>query len=172
MWLGRWILLPGAMVVANILGGYGVGIGTQSWTPAQRAALEADVRQFASTVAKDITAEWPLAWRKHFSNSPKFFMAVNGHMEFADSQAARKGIEDVARAFPHIQLRWGDDLRVDVLTPEFAMVAGTYHEVLTDPAGHSVKGDGFFTGVAEHRAGQWTFRNAHWSAPVPPPADR
>jgi len=166
-----WILFARVLALGGVCIAGGFSQGLPILTAAQRSVTEDSVRQFAGTVAKDITAAGPLAWRKHFSNSPNFFMAVNGHMEFADSQAATKGIEDVARAFPHIQLRWGDDLRVDVLTPEFAMVAATYHEVLTDPAGHAVKADGFFTGLAEHR-GHWTFRNVHWSAPVPAPQVR
>lgn len=61
---------------------------------------------------------------------------------------------------------WGDDLRVDPLTNEFATVAASWRETIVDAAGHSVTETGYFTGLAEYREGHWQFRNAHWSAPV------
>lgn len=61
---------------------------------------------------------------------------------------------------------WGDDLRVDPLTNEFATVAASWRETIVDAAGHSVTETGYFTGLAEYREGHWHFRNAHWSAPV------
>jgi len=78
------------------------------------------------------------------------------------------GIQNVARTIKHIELRWGDDLRVDPLTPELAVVATSWHEVLVDAAGNSVKQTGFFSGTAEYRDGRWQFRNAHWSVAVAP----
>jgi hypothetical protein len=69
-----------------------------------------------------------------------------------------------------MELRWGDDLRVDPLTPNFAVIAATYKEVRLDTAGHRIEETGFFTGTAEHRDGHWQFRNAHWSVLAPPPA--
>ena len=169
MRLLQWLLLAGMASAASFSAGPGTPDDAQTLTPERRSAEEQSVRRFAATVAADVSREGPGAWRKHFSDSPAFFMAVNGHLEFADSAAATKGIEQVAQVLPHIELRWGDDLRVDVLTPEFAMVASAYHEILTDREGHEVQADGFFTGLVERRGGRWQFRNAHWSAPVPPP---
>lgn len=88
----------------------------QSLTPERAAAVEADVRAFAQTVAHDVTAEGPLAWRKHFADSPAFFMADEGRMAFPNSTVATAGIQDFARTVKQMELRWGDDLRVDPLT--------------------------------------------------------
>jgi hypothetical protein len=63
----------------------------------------------------------------------------------------------------HIEIRWGDGLRVDPLGPGLAMVAAPYVEVRVDAAGQRVEEAGYFTGVAEHHAEGWRFRNAHWS---------
>jgi Domain of unknown function (DUF4440) len=155
-----------------------VGCGTHhagslespSLTPIRAAAVEESVQAFAQTVARDVTQEGPAAWRKHFADSPSFFMVANGRMEFSNSAAVTAAMQDLTRAIKQIELRWGDDLRVDPLTPHLAVVATTYHEVRVDPAGHRVEESGFFTGTAEYRDGRWQFRNAHWSVAAPPPA--
>lgn len=127
------------------------------------------MRAFTRTVAHDITQEGPSAWRRHFADSPAFFMASEGHLVFPNSAAATAGIQDVARSIKQIELQWGDDLRVDPLTPDLAVVAASYHEVQVSADGVRVNETGFFTGIAEHQGGRWQFRNAHWSvagAPV------
>jgi hypothetical protein len=143
---------------------------TESLTAPRAAAVEQGVRTFMATVAHDVTQEGPLAWSKHFEDSPAFFMAVNGQMAFPSGAAAKQGIQNVALTLKHIDLRWGDDLRVDPLTPELAIVATPWHEIKTDAAGQTTEDGGFFTGLVEYRDGGWQFRNAHWSSPVTPPA--
>jgi hypothetical protein len=120
------------------------------------------------TVAHDVTHEGPIAWRKHFADSPAFFMAVNGSMAFPDSAAATKGIQGAAQAIPHIELVWGNDLRVDPLTRELAVVAASWHEVQVNGAGKRVDLSGFFTGIAQQRDGGWQLRDAHWSEAAKP----
>ena len=137
---------------------------------ADSAGVEAGVRAFANTVAADVTREGPSAWRRHFADSPSFFMAVDGRMAFADSAAATAGIRNAAQAMPRIELHWGDDLRVDTLGPNLAVMAATYHEIQHQSSGRVVDTNGFFTGVAERRGGVWQFRNAHWSSIVLPTA--
>lgn len=129
--------------------------------------VNAEVRAFAQTVEHDVTKEGPTAWRRHFADTPSFFMAVEGSMAFPDSAAATKGIEDFARTNRHIELAWGNDLRVDPLTPDLAVMAASYREIQEDIKGNRVEEKGYFTGTAEYREGRWQFRNAHWSAPVP-----
>jgi hypothetical protein len=141
---------------------------TGSLTAARAAAVEQGVRAFIATVAHDVTQEGPLAWSKHFESSPAFFMAVNGHMAFPSGAAAKEGIQNVALTLKHIDLKWGDDLRVDPLTPELAVVATPWHEIKTDAAGQTTEDSGFFTGLAEYRDGRWQFRDAHWSSTVAP----
>ena len=113
-----------------------------------------------------------MGWRKHFSDSPAFFMAVNGAIAFPSGQAAAQAIPEIARQYKHIELHWGDDLRVDALTENLCVVAASYTEVIElQPGVEGMQGTqrGYFTGLAEKRNGQWQFRNAHWSAAVPPP---
>lgn len=138
-------------------------------TPAQKHAIEDTVRRFVLDVAHDVSQDGPTAWRKHFADSPSFFMAANGHLEFSNSESATEGIQSFAHTIQHIELHWGDDVRVDPLTPDFAVVATPWAEVQTDLKGHQVRTSGFFTALAENRNGRWQFRNVHWSEPVPPP---
>jgi hypothetical protein len=134
--------------------------------------VDDSVRAFLHTVAHDVTQDGPAAWRKHFSDSPNFFMAANGSLAFPDSAAATSGIQNLTHTIKHIELQWGDELRVDPLTPTLAAVATPWHEVMVDAAGNRLDENGYFTAIAEYREGQWKFRNAHWSAPVPAPAVR
>ena len=122
------------------------------------------------TVAHDITQEVPAAWGRHFADIPAFFMAADGHLAFASHAAAMAAIPELVRTIKQIELRWGDDLRVDPLTPDLAAVGTSYREVRVSPDGHHVDEDGFFTGIAERKDGRWRFRNAHWSAAAPSPS--
>jgi hypothetical protein len=118
-------------------------------------------------VANDITSRGPLAWRDHFADTPSFFMAADGQLVFANSDAATRGIKELPRSIAHIELRWGDPVLVDPLTPALAMLAAPYHEVIVDNAGHRIESSGYFTGLAELGPAGWKFRNAHWSAAAP-----
>ena len=110
-----------------------------------------------------------MAWRKYFADTPAFFMAVNGKIFFANSAEVTTGLPQVALAIKQIELKWGDDLRVDLLAPDLAVVGASYHELQAWADGHHVDDNGYFTGVAQYRDGRWQFRNAHWSERVPPP---
>ena len=142
---------------------------SQSLSPERSAAVESSVRNFVLSVAHDVSSEGPTAWQKEFADDPAFFMAVEGQIAFPNRQAAARAIQDLPRTIKHIELRWGDDLRIDPLTADLAVVATSYTEVQTDPEGRQVTETGFFTGVVEFRGRRWQFRDAHWSVPVPRP---
>jgi hypothetical protein len=143
---------------------------SQPLTSARAGGVEDGVRAFMHDVAHDVTQDGPMAWRKHFADTPAFFMAVNGKIAFANSAEVTAGLPQVALAIKQIDLKWGDDLRVDPLAPDLAVVGASYHELQVRADGHHVEDNGYFTGVAQYRDGRWQFRNAHWSEPVPPPA--
>jgi hypothetical protein len=165
-WLGFLLLATAATMGC---GGRHTASGEpQALTTAEAAAVENGVRSFAQVVAHDVTQEGPAAWRRHFADTPSFFMAVNGRLAFSDSASTTAGIQDAVRAFRQIDLKWGDDLRVDPVAPGLAMMAATYHEIQVAAAGSRVEDNGFFTGLAEYRSGRWQFRNAHWSSMAAP----
>jgi hypothetical protein len=144
----------------------------QSLTPASAATIDESARTFMHTVAHDVTQEGPLAWLKFFNTGPEFFMAVNGQLAFPNAAAAKEGTQNFAGTINRIDLTWGDDLRVDPLTAELAVVAASWREMQVDKAGHRIEEAGYFTGLAEYRDGHWRFRDAHWSAPISPPPAR
>jgi hypothetical protein len=133
------------------------------------SATTNDVRTFAASVADDVTRRGPLAWRDQFADTPNFFMAADGQLVFANSDAATRGIKDLPRSIAHIELRWGEPMLVDPLSPTLAMLAAPYHEVTVDNAGHRVESSGYFTGLVELGPAGWKFRNAHWSVATPTP---
>lgn len=163
----RFLLLA-AFVGTIAASGCGVRTGCPAMTDTDEKAVAESVRTYMRNVAQDVTHDGVSGWKKHFENNPSFFMAVNGHVQFRDGNAAMQGIDEVARALKSIDLRWGDDLRVDPLTRNLAVVATTWREAMVDAEGHAINESGFFTAVAENREGKWQLRNAHWSAPVPP----
>lgn len=165
MHIRQWALLPACLAVS--CGAHIISSQSQSLTAAQFAMVSKGARTFAMDVARDVTSEGPAAWRKHFADSPSFFMASEGRLVFPDNVSAAAGIEQLSRTIPHIELTWGDDLRVDPLTPDLAVVAASWREVLVNQAGERTGESGYFTGVAEQQAGRWRFRNAHWSVSAP-----
>ena len=104
--------------------------------------------------------------------SPATRAAVSdGVRQFAQDVAtsAARGIDDLTRLIKSIELRWGDDLRVDPLTPDLAVMASSWSELRVATDGARVTDRGYFTAVAERRDGRWKFRNAHWSVAAPAP---
>jgi hypothetical protein len=142
---------------------------SQFLTAARVGGVEDGVRAFMHDVAHDVTQDGPMAWRKYFADTPAFFMAVNGKIAFANSAEVTAGLPQVALAIKQIELKWGDDLRVDLLAPDLAVVGASYHELQVWADGRHVDNSGYFTGVAQYRDGRLQFRDAHWSERVPPP---
>lgn len=171
MRVGRWVVVAAGCTLLALVG-CGLGLdstGSASLTAERKAAAEKEVREFAAAVSRDVTQQGPPAWEKYLADSPAFFLADQGKLVFPNRQAARQAIAEFTRTIQHIELTWGDDLRVDPLTPELAQVASSWHEVTVDKEGRQVTNGGFFTGLAERHNGQWQFRNAHWSVAAPAP---
>src|SRR5690348_12757212 len=145
---GDWVANTArcTVILSAILSTDCTGARTSSpLTMDQSVATTNSVRAFAGVVANDVTDRGPLAWRDHFAETPNFFMASEGQLVFANSDAATRGIKELPRSIAHIELRWGDPVLVDPLTTALAMMAAPYHEVTVDPAGHRTESSGYFT---------------------------
>ena len=140
---------------------------SQQLSKAEATTVANGVRTFMAAVADGVTQRGPTAWRSYFADTPAFFMAVDGHLAFDSSDAATRGIQDVAKSIPHIELLWGD-ARIDPLTPRLAMVAAPYHELQIDAEGRRKVVEGYFTALTELGPSGWHFRNAHWSTAAAP----
>jgi len=166
LFLSRKLRIRSLMLATTLAACVPSGAGASHSHSVTPDGADQAVRAFMQTVAHSVTQDGPTAWIKYFDASPAFFMAVNGQMAFPNTAAAQDGTRKFAQTIRHIELKWGDDLRVDPLTNEFAVVAVSWREIQVDTAGHSVTETGYFTGLAEYREGRWQFRDAHWSSPV------
>lgn len=167
----RWMILIPLAALLSCPGCRNSSDTAQPLSPKHRADVEESARRFTASVAHDVTLQGPTAWQEYFADTPEFFMAVNGQLAFPNGQAAAQAIPQIARNYKHIELKWGDDLRVDVLTKNLCMIASSYTEVVElRPGVEGAQGtqNGYFTGLAEMHNGQWQFRDAHWSSPVTP----
>ena len=161
----RLLVLVGALAAAACApGGVSPAGPAEVMTPAAREVVQRDVRAFMAEVASTVSAQGPAGWRQAFADGPEFFMASDGQLVFADGASADRGIEALTHTLPKITLSFGADLRVDVLTPAFAVIGASYEELQGDARGaeHTVRG--YFTAVAERHQGRWQLRDAHWSS--------
>lgn len=163
----RMFFLAAAIIAAGCAADLARASESQRLTPERATAVDRAVHEFMRTVAQSVTQDGPTAWLKYFDSGPAFFMAVNGQMAFPNAAAAQEGTRKFAQTVPHIELKWGDDLRIDPLTAELAIVAASWHETMVDVGGHRIDQSGYLTGLAEYREGRWQFRDLHWSSPVP-----
>ncbi|MDH5195931.1 MAG: hypothetical protein OEY20_01620 [Gemmatimonadota bacterium] len=135
---------------------------------AHAAAMRDSVVGFATTIARHLSEDGPVAWLRYFETSPAFFMASDGQVVFRSSDSATVLVEGLARTVAALNLEWVE-LRVEPLAPGLAVVGASYRESITDTAGVIMEFGGFMTAVARHTPDGWRLRNLHWSSPIPPP---
>jgi hypothetical protein len=129
----------------------------------QSEDIKDSVQQMMQFAARDISHDGPVAWLRYFENIHEFFMASEGQLVFSNSDSATLFIKNVlVKQIQAIALQWSN-VRIDPLTLQFANVAATWHEDITDFAGNKISEGGYFTAIAEKTLHGWQFRNAHWS---------
>jgi hypothetical protein len=132
-------------------------------TQEQASDVKDSVQQMIQFVAKDISREGPIAWLRYFEDTKNFFMASDGQLVFANSNAATSVIKNMlVKQISKVKLNWSN-IRIDPLTAKFANIGATWHENITDFSGNKTSEGGYFTAIAEKTSKGWQFRNAHWS---------
>jgi hypothetical protein len=126
------------------------------------ASVDAGVRAMANTIARDLAHRGPVAWLDHFSRSPHFFMASDGHLVFPNRDSADTFIHILARRIVSINMTW-TNIRVDSIDADHAVMGASYQEILRDTSGHLTPFAGYFTGLTERTDAGWALRNLHWS---------
>ena len=135
----------------------------QNLVTEQQAKVKTEVKQFADSIAVNVSKNGPIAWLKYFNDSPEFFMASDGQLVFRDHAAAQQFITGtLVKTINKINLRW-NNVRIDALTPGLAVIGAGFHEDLTDNQGKTTPYNGYFTGVAQKGDKGWQLRDAHWS---------
>ena len=118
----------------------------------------------ASAIAKDLDTKGPIAWLDYFEPSHQFFMANDGNLVFPTYDYATLFIKNVlAKQISRVKLQW-NDMKIDSLSPDLAMIRAGYHEELFDLAHKPMPADGYFTGLASRTSSGWKLRNLHWSS--------
>ena len=116
-----------------------------------------------NSIPKDLSRKGPIAWLWYFENTPDFFMASNGQLEFPNFYTAKSIINStLIKVISKIELRW-TNIQIEALTHKFANISAIYHEDITDSTGKTIPYDGYFTAIAHQTSEGWKLHNAHWS---------
>ena len=122
------------------------------------------VQVMMHSIVKDLSQKGPIAWLSYFEDTPEFFMVSNGGLEFPNIDTAKYFINHtLVKIIAGIELRWGN-IRIDVLTNEWASVSALYHEDIRDSSCKTMPYDGYFTAIAHRTSEGWKLRNLHWSS--------
>jgi hypothetical protein len=137
---------------------------TESFTPKERSLVKDSVQRMVNSITKDLSLRGPIAWLTYFENTPDFFMASNGQLEFSNIDTAKSFINNIlVKIIPKIELRWSN-IKIDALTNQFASISAVYHENISDSTGKTTPYDGYFTAIAHQTSEGWKLHNAHWSS--------
>jgi len=120
------------------------------------------ISHFAEQITGDLAREGLTAWLRHFQRSPAFFMASGGRVVFPSNDSADAYVTGLATTVRAVELHW-QQLRIDSLTPDLALIGTPFTESLTDTAGHTQRIAGYFTAIAQRHGNDWQLRDAHWS---------
>jgi ketosteroid isomerase-like protein len=129
---------------------------------------EKDVSLLLKNIADDLRQSGPLGWLPHFSTGPRFFMASDGKVVFANFDAAETFLKDFATRVSHMEIRWSD-VRVRMIGQDAALVAAAYDETINQTSGKSKQFRGYFSGLAIRQQAGWKLGHLHWSSPRPDP---
>ena len=99
---------------------------SHSVPPDGAASVDQAVRAFMQTVAHSVTQDGPMAWIKYFDASPRILYGRQRPDGLPEYRRRTGRTRKFAQTIPQIELKWGDDLRVDLLTNEFAVVAVSF----------------------------------------------
>lgn len=97
----------------------------------------------------------------YFSNNT--ITLEHGEIDYSweeHKKAAREMMANIAEAKFTI-----DEMAVDVLSPDVAILYGKYHFSMTDKSGNTLKGNQAWTWVFYQEEGGWKIRHVHVSAP-------
>jgi hypothetical protein len=137
-----------------------------SLTQSQYSIVKNDVTQMVESIAKNVSDKGPVAWLLYFENTPDFFMASEGQLQFPNIDTATSFINNtLVHNISKIELLWSN-IRIDPLTRELANIGATFHEDIINIDGRKIPVDGYFTGIAHQTSLGWKLHNAHWSISV------
>ena len=131
--------------------------------PDKLQAVQDSVRLMVGSIANDVTSDGPVAWLTYFEQTPGFFMASDGKLQFSNNDSATNFIRNtLVKSVSKIGLQW-NNIRIEPLSTTLASIAAGFHENITVNPGNTISIDGYFTAIAEQTPKGWKLHNAHWS---------
>lgn len=131
--------------------------------PAPAYPISQGALEFMNGVAVGVTRDGPIAWKRYFAADPSFYMVSEGRLVFEGGDVARRSIDDLTRTVERIELRWGEPIRVDLMTSTRVLISAAYYERIVRRSGTTTDEQGWMTGLAEQGPEGWRFLNLHWS---------
>ena len=129
----------------------------------QISTVSDSVRVMMESIAASVSQQGPVAWLHYFEDTANFFMASEGRLVFPNNDSARNFINNtLVKTISKIELQW-HDTRIEPLTANFAQIAASFHEDITDATAKKMPADGYFTALAHQTSAGWKLMNAHWS---------
>jgi hypothetical protein len=126
-------------------------------------AVQDGVHQMLDSIARNVSDKGPVAWLNYFENTPDFFMATDGQLDFPSRDTAAIIINNkIVKQIIAIELKW-NNIHIDALSGTLAAIGADFHEDVTDTNGNNLPVNGYFTGIAHRSAEGWQLRNLHWS---------
>jgi len=130
-----------------------------------QSATRGEVERLLAQIANDLAKDGLLAWLRHFSREPGFFMATYGELAFASYSDAETFLAKFAGTLRSVELVWSK-VRIEPLTPDLATIGAAYAERIVHKAGAEQNYSGWFTGVARKTQSGWKLTHLHWSSPL------
>jgi hypothetical protein len=129
----------------------------------QYSGVRDGVKQMMDSIARNVSEKGPVAWLQYFENTPDFFMASDGQLDFSNKDSASSLINNtIVKQIKKIDLNW-NNIHIDGLSGTLAAIAADFHEDITDSNGYKSDVNGYFTGIAHRSVQGWQLRNLHWS---------
>jgi hypothetical protein len=130
----------------------------------ENVLVKDSVTRMTTNIAKDLSAQGPIAWLDYFEKAPGFFMANDGQLALNDYPAAVSFVKTtLIKRIPKIALQW-KNVKIDPLSSTFAAIGADFHENIVFSDGKTISVDGYFTGTAHFDGKRWKLRNLHWSS--------
>jgi len=132
--------------------------------------VEEEVRRMASDLSRDLGREGPSAWLRYFEPTEEFFMVSDGALKFDGYASAERYLGEFAPGVVGMELTW-QDLRIDPLSPDLAVLAASYQELIDETSGSQLAFGGYVTALAVRTPEGWRLRHLHWSSEPPAAED-
>jgi hypothetical protein len=132
---------------------------SEPFTDQQKIAVHDSILLLTKSIARNVSIKGAAAWSDFFENTPDFFVASDGKLEFSDYEST-----SLVNILPtnKIELYWSD-IRVDALSPTSAIIGTSFCEDIKETDGNNITKNGYLTATATKTSNGWRLRNLHWS---------